>query len=264
VAKEREIALTSWAEFEGYIREIPSHMFGTEDLFRGQPNADWPLNTTLERYLGRRISVLDYYQRISMTKAEIETHTGDRWDLMTVPAYKAWLQKQDILPFDDFPGYEYMIFLRHHGFPSPLLDWTHSPYIAAFFAFHNPAVQSQRVSIYHYQERPLGEKGSYRDSARIGVLGPHATSHVRHFRQQSRYTICTIWVRGELDPWYFAEHDLVFREGELDQDVLVKLTLPASERDSILHYLDRYNLNAFSLFGSDESLMQTMAFRFLM
>ena len=44
-------------------------------------------------------------------------------------------------------------------------------------------------------------------------------------------------------------------------DVIWKFNLPATERLKVLKLLDRSNINAFSLFQSEESLMETMAFR---
>ena len=64
--------------------------------------------------------------------------------------------------------------------------------------------------------------------------------------------------------WRFAQHqDVVNREPEpqFQQDVLRKFNIPWSERQKVLKLLDEYNLNAFSLFGSEESLMETLAFR---
>lgn len=90
------------------------------------------------------------------------------------------------------PGYEYFAYLRHHGYPSPLLDWTASPYIAAFFAFRNVAPTVDKVSVYVYLEYAgFGKIGS-NDAPSIKTFGPYATIHSRHILQQSSYTICAI------------------------------------------------------------------------
>ncbi len=58
------------------------------------------------------------------------------------------------------------------------------------------------------------------------------------------------------DPFLMA-----FGRGDSNMDVIWKFNLPAAERLKVLKSLDRSNINAFSLFQSEESLMETMAFR---
>lgn len=45
------------------------------------------------------------------------------------------------------------------------------------------------------------------------------------------------------------------------QDFLFKYDIPSSERIEVLRRLDEYNLNAFSLFDTEETLLETMWFR---
>jgi hypothetical protein len=58
-------------------------------------------------------------------------------------------------------------------------------------------------------------------------------------------------------------HESMVDLSESHQDRLWKFNIPWTERLKVLRILDTYNLNAFSLFDSEESLMETMALRTL-
>jgi hypothetical protein len=257
----------SWEEFISKLnllqeerdqRANNSKISVSQLLFRGQGNSEWELKTTLERAGKVNVSLLEYYKLISRTQPQIETFTGQRWKTPTVPRFENWLAKNDsIMGLLSHPAYEYLVYLRHHGFPSPLLDWTQSPFVAAYFAFHRPNDSAKNVSIYAFWERPRNMKIGSPDTPEIVRLGPYVRSHKRHFLQQSEYTVCQV----RKEDWRYAPHEKVFERGTENQDLLWKFNIPVEERIKVLEFLDAYNLNAFSLFGSEESLMETMALR---
>jgi hypothetical protein len=59
--------------------------------------------------------------------------------------------------------------------------------------------------------------------------------------------------------YHEQNHQNVFDKGRRpNQDYVLEFGLPSTERHSVLQTLNDYNLNAFSLFGSEESLLQTL------
>ena len=104
--------LLSWKDFLEWVDLMKSR--NRRSIFRGVASASYGLKTSF--------------------------HRADRVDLeryrdSDLPAFVDLAETIGHIRFDGDNGAKWG-FAQHHGFPTPLLDWTESPYIAAYFAFH--------------------------------------------------------------------------------------------------------------------------------
>lgn len=255
-----EKTLESWEQLQHEIESLCKSLGDKADdlLFRGQPDSTWKLDTTVERKLKTPISLSRYYRFAFTAKSRLETLIEASWDIPTPTKFAKWIDNKDALSFVDLPGYDYLAYLRHHGFPSPFLDWTTSPYVAEFFAFNDcrPSTNNS-VSVYCYLEHADVGKLRSSDEPGIFVFGPYAKVHKRHVLQQSQYSICT-----ELNDAYkpiFANHELVFKKSDKRQDRLWKFNVPSTERNKALKSLNKMNINSYSLFGTEDALVESIS-----
>jgi hypothetical protein len=253
------IPLKCWEEFEEASLRMISDTTRIREreveyvhhpLFRGVRDSTEPLQSSLDK-LGKATTLSGYYHTIKVVHEHVETCTGKKWDLATKVHFGGF----------DLQAYEFMAYLRQNGFPSPLLDWTKSPYVAAFFAFrdiyHKP-VNNEYVSIFVFREHCGKGKFVVPEKPNIYTLGPSIATCRSHYLQQSEYSIC---VREDGPEVFFANHeDVGEREGG-EQDLLIKFNIPMSEQVKVLTRLDSMNVTPYSLFDSESSLMDTLAIR---
>lgn len=224
--------IMTWDEFKNDV----SLLSGSKHLFRGQ-RKPWRLRTSFhrrERYrIGRFIThdVKSLHQKLSA----ITSHYFD----LNVPEQNG----------------AFFNLLQHHGYPTPLLDWSYSPYVAAFFAFRNVPMHFEDegyVRIYIFNNEAWQQR--YPQVQNINPPFPHlsvmdfiAINNPRLVPQQSVTTVTNI---DDIEDY------LLEKETESSIKYLQAIDILASDRSKAMRDLRFMGITAGSMFPSIDGVCE--------
>jgi len=251
------LKLSDWEKFKKFVNDLSDNW-----AFRGQLRADWDLQNAIER-----TSFINLQPGIE-ARFLSEFQRGAR----------NYLQK------DEIPGHliEWLALMQHHGAPTRLLDFSKSPFIAAYFAFEQCIpFQDNESSIWavnvnylknraieklenaypqiitnnqHMIHEELFEKIFY-DNCH-SIVFP-----VEPFRMNRRYSLQqSIFVSTGISHEPFMKQ-LNFLGEEISRAV-VKIELPADIQKEVLRDLQRMNLNRVSLFPDLDGYAAALRLRY--
>ena len=222
-----------WEDFKSFINVWDDGE--SENIYRGHESADYRLKTffhrmnrlDLFRYLDEDISKLAYY-------------------INSISEYKYDKDK----PAD----VEALLSLaQHHGYPTPFLDWTESPYVAAYFAYQR-AIGSggaKNVRIYSFRVEPWREFWSkIQPTSNIfrapkPIISIHRLpvfNNSRALPQQSIFMFSNV---VDMEDYLDSCKTLL---SSLSSDFFLKFDLPYSEKDLVIKDLRKMGITAATLF----------------
>jgi hypothetical protein len=239
----QEIKVNSWTEAKVLFDEIDQHF-----IFRGQSNAEWLLRTSIERcsffaksYHVEKDFVKDF-QRGAFTYA---TNIS--------------------LPKDD-DYLNWLSLMQHHGAPTRFLDFSFSPFIAAFFALENTerncavwAIEKDHLKedlhhkfkdgfqfhedlFFDLKEEVFNRIFNENKISCVFPVRPFVTNK-RSIQQQS------IFVSLGNSNETFMEQLKKYNWPEYLKDHVIKIVLPNRIKDEALYDLNRMNINRSTLFS---------------
>jgi hypothetical protein len=236
------LPIKTWHEFRKYVTQLDDRRY----IFRGQ-NKPLRLRTPFHR-TGRGDMHRYLVEDIPVLHRHLSARTRHFFNLTNPLENAAFLH-----------------LIQHHGYPTPLLDWTYSPYIAAYFAYHRIksseaaiASEDQKVRIFVFDK--LQWCVTFPQIANLSarwehfsILEPLAIENERLVPQQALSTFTTV---DDIESY------IDLRQKEQNAQYLEVIDLPMSERDDVVRELRLMGITAGSLFPGLDGACEELKDRF--
>jgi hypothetical protein len=242
----RVFRLKSWDAFLGNITQPPYSNWA----FRGERDERWPLYSSLSRYL----------QNFGVSRNAWPDQESRILRIFKRKAHQ-FLAK----PPDHDDDFQWLALMQHHGAPTRLLDFTWSPYVAAFFALErtladgvvwamNPAAISSSRAKKGVRVDPRVQ-GTFQ---RYFLKGNHHVIWMGEPHTMNRRLIAqsgTFALPGVLD---VPIEEIL---GDRDQsNILAKFVLANAVREVGMRELYRMNITYATLFPDLDGLAKSMGY----
>lgn len=243
-----EVSVASWNEFMALSETLDGW------AFRGQQDAGWPLISSLSRYLDAFIA------------------DKSSWRLREERAIRIFRRKAHNYISDPavlHNDLRCLALMQHHGAPTRLLDFTKSPFVAAFFALEN-AVGDAAVFALNtpklWNAAPLDHPGLNRDR-----IDPREADNFETYFMTNENAILWTGEPTEMDRRLVAQSGTVVVPGMLGQSLdeilehypergalLKKIVLPQAIRGEAMKALYRMNITNATLFPDLDGLARSI------
>lgn len=206
-------------------------------VWRGQRNKDWSLSSSLDRLLAR----------LNLPTSKTDILLKEHLESFKY-ATRGRRGATSALDHDSLEN-DWWALGQHFGLATPLLDWTHSPFAAAYFAFEVEADPTDYRVVYGLDQKAVEQRnrdlslGESLEKGRppvIEFIDPMSDENPRLVSQGGLFTRAPVKIS--------IEHWVADQFEASTVPVLLKIEIPDRDRLMCLRTLERMNINHLSLF----------------
>jgi hypothetical protein len=231
----KPLQIHSWTEFRKYVRELEHYRY----IYRGQESSEWRLCTAFHRT--ERSDLVKFLQvDVGALHRHLSSLTTHVFNLLNPIENAAFIS-----------------LAQHHGYPTPLLDWTYSPFIGAYFAFKQARQREGKVRIFIFDRTQWWQDWAQLQKItparpHFSVLDPISINNLRMIPQQALSTVTNV---EDIEEYISSKE-------RPDRKYLQVIDLPVEERAEVLNELSMMGINAGSVFPGLDGACDQLKDRF--